>query len=406
MTKISNQYSLTNILTADLANSRLGINNVSPAYSLDVTGTARVSTSAYFATASGSVGIGTISPKSYGALTISGQTIGLSNIGIDVNQAYKLNSYYSSSAGSDKTISTGYAASIGLDNSVGALTFSNSSSSVTADGNITNTERVRITSAGNVGIGTTNPIAKLDVRSSGSINSYVNFEGYSSTDAYIVQRLSSGASGTGSYLQYTDGATYNFSVGTNTSGHYTFFNGRYQGNSGTELMRITSAGNVFIATTTNPIAASSGSGGWAYDASSYQQAIATNSNASLFLNRIGTDGSILVFRKNGSDVGSISVTSSVTSYNVTSDYRLKEDLKPINGLEKVSLIKVYDYKWKASESRMDGVIAHELQEILPYAVTGKKDGETMQGVDYSKIVPIMLKAIQELSAEIKILKNK
>lgn len=42
MTKISNQYSLTNILTADLANSRLGINNVSPAYSLDLTGTARV----------------------------------------------------------------------------------------------------------------------------------------------------------------------------------------------------------------------------------------------------------------------------------------------------------------------------------------------------------------------------
>lgn len=47
MTKISNQYSLTNILTADLANSRLGINNVSPAYSLDLTGTARVTSSFY-----------------------------------------------------------------------------------------------------------------------------------------------------------------------------------------------------------------------------------------------------------------------------------------------------------------------------------------------------------------------
>ena len=55
---------------------------------------------------------------------------------------------------------------------------------------------------------------------------------------------------------------------------------------------------------------------------------------------------------------------------------------------------------------MDGVLAHELQEVLPYAVSGLKDGETMQGVDYSKIVPVMLKAIQELSAEITILKNK
>jgi hypothetical protein len=55
---------------------------------------------------------------------------------------------------------------------------------------------------------------------------------------------------------------------------------------------------------------------------------------------------------------------------------------------------------------MDGVIAHELQEVLPYAVTGVKDGEDMQGVDYSKIVPVLVKAIQELSAEINLLKQK
>jgi hypothetical protein len=55
---------------------------------------------------------------------------------------------------------------------------------------------------------------------------------------------------------------------------------------------------------------------------------------------------------------------------------------------------------------MDGVIAHELQEVLPYAVQGEKDGKDMQGVDYSKIVPILVKAIQELKAEIDELKNK
>jgi hypothetical protein len=49
---------------------------------------------------------------------------------------------------------------------------------------------------------------------------------------------------------------------------------------------------------------------------------------------------------------------------------------------------------------MDGVLAHELQEVLPYAVNGVKDGEQMQGVDYSKIVPVMVKAIQELSADL------
>jgi hypothetical protein len=48
---------------------------------------------------------------------------------------------------------------------------------------------------------------------------------------------------------------------------------------------------------------------------------------------------------------------------------------------------------------MDGVIAHELQDIIPYAVVGEKDGENMQGVDYSLIVPVLVKAIQELKAE-------
>jgi hypothetical protein len=101
-------------------------------------------------TSAGNVGIGTNSPKSYGVLTVNGQTIGLSNISVDINQAFKFNNYYSSSAGADKTISTGFAGGLGFDNSVGALTFSNSSSSVAADGNITTTERMRIFASGNV----------------------------------------------------------------------------------------------------------------------------------------------------------------------------------------------------------------------------------------------------------------
>ena len=83
-----------------------------------------------------------------------------------------------------------------------------------------------------------------------------------------------------------------------------------------------------------------------------------------------------------------------------------QDLKPIKGLEIVNKINVYDYKWKSEDSRMDGVLAHELAEILPYAVSGVKDGEQMQSVDYSKIVPVMVQAIKELKAELDTLKNK
>ena len=108
----------------------------------------------------------------------------------------------------------------------------------------------------------------------------------------------------------------------------------------------------------------------------------------------------LFFRKsNGNGIGSIQragLTDAVL-FNTTSDYRLKEDYKQINGIEKLSLIKVYDFKWKGLNDRMDGVIAHELQEILPYAVSGIKDGLDYQGVDYSKLVPILIKSIQELN---------
>jgi hypothetical protein len=54
---------------------------------------------------------------------------------------------------------------------------------------------------------------------------------------------------------------------------------------------------------------------------------------------------------------------------------------------------------------MYGVMAHELQEVIPYAVLGEKDAEEMQQVDYSKIVPVLIKAIQEQQAQIEQLKQ-
>jgi hypothetical protein len=116
-------------------------------------------------------------------------------------------------------------------------------------------------------------------------------------------------------------------------------------------------------------------------------------------------GFILFAQADGSAVGSILRSGSSTAYNTTSDYRLKEDLQDFNGLDKVSKIPVYDFKWKSDESRSYGVMAHELQEVLPDAVSGEKDAEEMQGVDYSKIVPLLVKSIQELKAEIEQLKT-
>jgi hypothetical protein len=117
-------------------------------------------------------------------------------------------------------------------------------------------------------------------------------------------------------------------------------------------------------------------------------------------------GSIIRFSYNGGFVGSISTDGSNTAYNPSSDYRLKQDIKDFNGLDLLSKIKTYDFEWKSDKTRSYGVLAHELQEVIDYAVHGGKDEEEMQGVDYSKLVPIMVKAIQEQQAQIQELKNK
>ena len=118
-----------------------------------------------------------------------------------------------------------------------------------------------------------------------------------------------------------------------------------------------------------------------------------------------TSPSFFDFYYTTTQVGYITTNGTDIFYANTSDYRLKEDLKDFNGLDMVSNINVYDFKWKESDNRMYGVVAHELQEIVPQAVVGNKDEEKLQAVDYSKLVPILIKSIQELKAEIELLKK-
>lgn len=120
----------------------------------------------------------------------------------------------------------------------------------------------------------------------------------------------------------------------------------------------------------------------------------------------------LMFQNQGTTIGHISGGSngSAMTYNTTSDYRLKTDLKNYSGLALVNKIKTYDFAWKKDSSRMYGVLAHELQAVIPYMVTGNKDAVDATGnilpqaVDYSKLTPILVKAIQEQEIEINKLK--
>jgi hypothetical protein len=120
----------------------------------------------------------------------------------------------------------------------------------------------------------------------------------------------------------------------------------------------------------------------------------------------------MMFQNQGTTIGQIlAPNGSSVSYATTSDYRLKKDLKPFKGLELINRLKTYDFAWKTDDSRMYGFMAHELQEVLPYLVSGQKDAVDANGkiipqtVDYSKLTPVLVKAIQEQEETINNLKK-
>jgi hypothetical protein len=162
------------------------------------------------------------------------------------------------------------------------------------------------------------------------------------------------------------------------------------GTNATERLRITSGGLVLFGTTSAPSASVSG---FCIEGSSSGNISSSGASTSAY-------NHLLFYNGNGL-VGYISTSGSTTTYSTSSDYRLKQDYKDYSGLDLVNKIKTYDYEWKADKTRGYGVIAHELQSVINYAVTGVKDGKEMQGVDYSKIVPVLIKAIQELNDKIK-----
>jgi len=162
---------------------------------------------------------------------------------------------------------------------------------------------------------------------------------------------------------------------------------------GAESMRIDSSGNVSI-----------GSAAGGADERLYVQT--TNGDWCVQTNSTGSGTFYHIsFRTNGTQVGSITSSSTTTSYTTTSDYRLKENIVPMAGaLDKVLQLKPVNYTWKQDGLDGQGFIAHELQAIIPDAVVGEKDAVNAednpkyQGVDTSFLVATLTAAIQEMKA--------
>jgi hypothetical protein len=261
---------------------------------------------------------------------------------------------------------------------------------------------VTINSSGNVGIGTASPSSILHTLTSSANGGIIATS--SATTLFTEYRVNTstavGFIGNGNGL-VTGGGNGNFGIRAEDS--LLFAAG---GNN--ERMRITSSGQLLVNQTT----ATATTNGWMLSGSGSHYGFSiSNNQAFVYNNNVTSVHYDLDFRTNNISRGFIRVNDTSVGYITSSDYRLKEDLQEIKGLEKVSALKVYDFKWKDSEDRTDGVLAHELAEVLPYAVTGEKDAvdedgnDRMQGVDYSKIVPVLIKAIQEQQEQIDSLKN-
>ena len=270
------------------------------------------------------------------------------------------------------------------------------------------TERVRISAVGNVGIGTSSPVGDLHISESGATEVRLQMTnsntGHAGSDGMA---LVLSADGLHRYLWNYENQT--FHIGTNNVTQMQFAS--YDVTDGHKACRV--------------------SLGYGALDDLLSCGLQVNSHryytqGAVFKDRDGSTsyaGTLLQFYRQSTSVGSITTSGSATAFNTSSDYRLKYDIKDMgSGLNIINDLKPRTFKWLVNKDtkRDDGTkfnnpdtygfIAHEVEEAIPRAndigfVQGEKDGEGYQSVDYTKFSPIIIKAIQELSAKVTALEN-
>jgi hypothetical protein len=307
------------------------------------------------------------------------------------------NAYYD---GAWKYKATAAASAIFME--AGSIKF-NYAASGTAGASFSPIESMRIDSSGSVGIGTT-PSA------------------WSGSGAKVLQndRLSLAGISGNSYFSnnwYTDGAANRYIATApaqqiRMADDTMIFNRAASGTAGasfswSESMRIDSSGNLLVGTTSNNFA--SGAGGIIL--STGRGLFTASGNPGLAVSRLTNTGNLCDWYYGNSYLGSVSTNGSTITYGGTSDYRLKENVKPLTGgLNKVMQMKPCSFVWKNTSIKDDGFLAHELAEVCPNAVVGEKDAVNEDGsinpqqIDTSFLVATLTAAIQEQQAMIEELK--
>ena len=239
----------------------------------------------------------------------------------------------------------------------------------TAGNNITFTQAMTLDASGNLGIGTASPSDKLSVFTSGA--NLASFTRDLATD--VTLSISADNDGT----IFATGGVHNMRFFTNSA----------------ERARITAGGDFGIGSTSPGARLDVFHDGAAVAG----QRIRNTDTGSASQNAV-------VFERNTTVVGTITTTNTATAYNQSSDRRLKENIAPSDDAGPViDGIEIVKHDWKVGGHTRYGVIAQDLYEVAPEAVTAGDDGEEVEkvwGVDYSKLVPMLVKEIQSLRARV------
>ena len=163
-----------------------------------------------------------------------------------------------------------------------------------------------------------------------------------------------------------------------------------------EAMRIDSSRNLLVGKT------STAAGDGTVIGSNGVSNCTASGAASLILNRQSSNGDCLEFRRQNVKVGSVSVSGTNATFNTSSDQRLKDNIVDApSASDDIDAIQVRSFDWKTDGSHQKyGMVAQELQSVAPEAVSEGATEEDMMGVDYSKLVPMLVKEIQSLRARV------